>query len=314
MKYMKELKPYNNFWGNCITNMLLSILLERDLSYEPIIYMNDYQYVILPTGLYVDYSKEYYDYFRDIFVFNRCKFKDKNNFLAEFKDILVNNAYVTLNIDLFYWDENGVFYNKVHNPHFSFIVGFDDENNQFYAFEDNVNLDYGVKNIPTSNLIQAFQSDYKDNREDYRIITFKNPCLKPYILSISQVFHNAERLVLHLEELIKIKNILNRDILLSDISNIFRLGNECGKVPNRLKGNVLLVNNISDKGMLDEACINGVVERIEQISDQWRVIKNLLFMYYYGKRAIDLDKAESLIIEAFIKERDFWLNFIKLKH
>ncbi len=314
MRYMKELKPYNRYWGNCITNMFLSILLERDPSYEPIIYMNDYQYVILPTGLYVDYSMEYYDYFRNIFIFNRCNFKDRRNFLTELKDILVNNSYVTLNVDLFYWDENGVFYNKVHNPHFSFIVGFDDENNQFYAFEDNVDLDYGVKSIPAGNLIQAFQSDYKDNREDYRIITFKDPCLKPYKLNLEQMLQNAVKLVLHLEELIKSKNILNRDIILSDISNIFRLGNECGKVPNRLKGNVLLINNLLEKGMLDEDCINEFDEKLELISDQWRVIQNLLFLYYYGKRAIDLDKVERLIIGAFIEERDFWLNFIKLKY
>ncbi len=312
MKYIKEIKPYNKFWGNCITNMFLSILLEKDLSYEPLIYMNDYEYVILPTGIYVDYSMEYYGYFNNIFDFKRCNFKDRENFLTEFKDVLRNNPYVTINVDLFYWDKEGVFYNKVHNPHFSFIVGFNDEENKFYAFEDNVNLDYRVKEISTSNLIQAFQSDYKDNREDYRIITFKNASVEPYVLSIDQIFLNAEKLVRHLEALIEKSNVLNKDVVLSDISNIYRLGNECGKVPNKLKGNILLLDKMQEKGMLDELIINEFIEEAERISQQWQIVKNILFRCYSSKRTTDLDKVEKMIIEAFKKEKDLWLKFIKL--
>ena len=66
MKYIKEIEPYNKFWGNCITNMFLTFLIKNTPSYEPLIYLYAYEYFYETDDVFkLDYTQEYYDYFKN---------------------------------------------------------------------------------------------------------------------------------------------------------------------------------------------------------------------------------------------------------
>lgn len=312
MEYILEVEPYNRFWGNCITNMFLTILLKKDRSYEPLIYLNAYEYSYLYQDIFhLDYTKEYYDYFKDnLFVFDLGYFTDKNNFLYEFKEILLANPYVTLNVDLFYWNKEGAYYNKVHRSHFSFVVGFNDSEGVFYVLEEDVNLNYGIHKIAFGDVIQAFMSGYKNSCEDYRIIRYKCSELKPYNLDIGQILSNAQNLVSSLNLFIEKQIILNSSIL-NDISNVHFYRNEYGKIAYRLRGNILLFETMVSSGILDNQLSDQLILSINDISSKWKLVQNIFFKYCVTNRLSEIDKVNKRILELFIKEKEMWIEFLR---
>lgn len=312
MRYLKDIQPYNKFWGNCITNMFLSILLKMDPSYEPIIYLNAYEYSYIEENLFhIDFTEEYYHYFSDIFVFTYSNFDNSKDFIPQLKDILVNNLYINLNVDLFYWNTEGAYYNKVHRPHFSFISGFDEEKDVFYAFEENKELVYSSIEIPTERVIQAIKSEYKDIRGDYRIISFRNNDIKPYELTLKRVIENAKRLVVNLDTFIGKEHILDKSMFLDNMSNAYFYNNEFSKIAYRLRGNILLFNTLRSKGILNEALTNQMVETVNAISMNWKVIQNSFFKCCLRNNFSEIDDIEQKITANFMKEKEMWFNVLK---
>ncbi len=313
MRYSKEIEPYNKFWGNCILNMFLSILLSKDPTYEPLIYLNAYEYSdTLNDIFHIDYTHEFYDYFRmNHFHFEPCTFMDKKDFLTELKNLLMkDDFYITLNVDLFDWNKAGAYYNKIHTPHFAFIIGFDEEEEIFYALEDDMSLNYDIREIPTENVIKAFFSDFKDNREDYRIITFKNNELKPYTLDMNQLVLNAKKVIQSIEELLKQENIIDKNIL-EDMSNVYYYGNEFAKISNRMVGNELLFEAMRNDEMLSETLINQLIARTNELSNDWQLVRSVFLKYCKSNRLSEVANVEKTMINHFIKEKEMWLTFIE---
>ncbi len=313
MRYLKEIEPYNRFWGNCITNMFISILLKDHPSYEPLIYINAYEY-FSKDRFYLDYTMEFYNYFSTIFYFNRCNFINRKEFITELKEVLMNNPYLALNVDLFYWGKQGAYYNKIHTPHFSFIIGFDDDEEVIYVFEDDVNLHYAIREIPMKEVIQAFFSDYKDNSEDFRIITYKDIDIKPYTLDINKVIINAKNIIRSIDQLIENKCIVDKDALLTDISNVDFYGYEFGKISNRLSGNELLFEALGNDGIINEKDVNELILDTKEISNKWALVKNIFYKYCLRNKISEVDKLENMIIDLSIKEKEMWLKLIELSH
>lgn len=316
MKYILEVEPYNRFWGNCVTNMFLTILLKKDPSYEPLIYLNGYEYSYLSKDIFhLDYTADYYDYFKNnLFIFDPGHFTDRNNFLKEFKEILLSNPYVTLNVDLFYWNNEGAYYNKVHRSHFSFIVGFNDEEKVFYVLEEDVRLNYGVREIPFENAIQAVQSEYRSNCEDFRIISYKCSELKPYKLDRGQILSNAENLVSSLDSFIEKQIILDSTVLLKDAANVHFYRNEYGKISYRLKGNILLFEKMASDEILDKQVSEQLILSVNDISIKWKIVQNVFYKYYITDRISEIYNVNKRLLELFIKEKEMWNTLLHAKN
>lgn len=311
MRYLKEIEPYNKFWGNCTTNMFLSILQKKHPSYEPLIYLNAYEYS-RENIFHINYTQQYYDYFNNFIFFECCNFNNKKEFLSEFKNILINNSYVTINVDLFYWNKLGAYYNNIHKSHSSLVIGFDEEADIFYALEDDTNLNYAIREISTDSLIQAFLSDYKDRSEDYMIISIKESEIKPYTLNKSDVLLNAKRIISDIEDFIENKNIVDKDLLLADISNAYFYGNEFGNISYRLLGNVLLFETMRDNGMLGGILTSELIACINELSSKWKLAQNIFLKRCLSNKILDVDSVEEMIIDLFIKEKNLWLKLIEL--
>ncbi|QNU65980.1 hypothetical protein EHE19_013935 [Ruminiclostridium herbifermentans] len=312
MRHVNEIVPYNEFWGNCITNMFTSILQKEHPSYVPLVYSNSYEYHISPFRL--DYTKEYYDFFGDnIFVFNRYNFFNKENFLPELKNIIINNPYVTLYVDLFYWNKDCTYYNRIHSNHFAFVIGFDEEEDVFYAFEDDVSLNYDLRKIPTQNVIQAFHSEFKEDYEDYRIITFKNNDLKPYVLDLDNIKADSERLIHRLEFFLERKHVLDEERPLTEITNVHHYTYEFGKISNRMKGNIIFFRKLRDSGIISQELSDELIQIADEMIKKWMLVKNIFFNHCLRKKFSEIEKVEKRISELFIKEKDMWSKLVEYK-
>lgn len=304
MKHINDIVPYSEFWGNCITNMFTSILQKDYPSYVPLIYLNSYEYFFCPFRL--DYTKKYYDFFGDnIFIFNRYNFANRENFLPELKNIIINNPYVTLYVDLFYWNKDCTYYNRLHSNHFAFITGFDEED-VFYTFEEDVSLNYGIRKIPTQSVIQAFHSEFKQDFEDYRIITFKNTELQTYFLDFNNIKADAERLIFRSNEFIERKHALDEEFPLTEITNVHHYTYEFGKVSNRMKGNIILFEKLRDSDIISKELSDELIVSAEEMVKMWMFVKNNFFRHCLRKNFSEIEKVENRISELFIKERDMW--------
>ena len=312
MKHINEIVPYNEFWGNCITNMFTSILQKEYPSYVPLVYSNSYEYHSQPFRL--DYTKEYYDFYGDnIFVFNRHNFSNKENFLPELKNIIINNPYMTLYVDLFYWNKDCAYYNRIHSNHFAFIIGFDEEEDVFYAFEDDVSLNYDLRKIPTQSLIRAFHSEFKEDFEDYRIITFKNNELKPYVLDFDSIKANAERLIHRLKFFIERKHTLDEERPLTEITNVHHYAYEYGKISNRMKGNIIFFEKLRDSGIISKELSDELIISADAMIQKWMLVKNIFFNHCLRKKFSEIEKVEKRISELFENEIDMWSKLIEYK-
>ncbi len=314
MKYLKQIEPYNGFWGNCITNMLVSILMSRDPSYEPLIFMNDYEYSCdYSTGalFHINYTRDYYRYFRNNhFSFQYCRFANRESFFDEFKEVLINSPYISVNVDLYYWNREGAYFNKVHYPHFSFIIGFDEEEGIIYAVEDDTNLNYLIRKISMDDFFKAVYSEYKGDQEDYRIISFKNSELKPYILNVNQVVANAGKIISNLEAFIGSNYIIDPKLLKENSSYATHLAYEFFKISNRFTGNALLFESLKKKELLDEAPADRLMQCARDMSVRWNLLRSLYLKYCKSNLISDIDKIEKKAIGLFINEKELWLDFI----
>lgn len=313
MRYIKDLKPYNKFWGNCIINMFLSILTKVDSSFDPLAYLNYYEYSYYPDNVFhLDYTQEYYNYFADnIFKYETFYFKDKENFLEEFKGILMNNLYATLNVDLYYWNSTGYYYNKIHTSHLAFVTGFDEEKDVFYAFEDDVNLVYDVREIPINQVIQAYKSPNKQFKGDYRILTFKNDFIPSYEIDIKQFIKCTKQLIYNLDMLIEKKEVVNKTMIREDSSKVYFYNNEFIKISNRLKGNKLLLGTLKDKKLLNESLTDELNEVLDDSCMMWKNIQGVYLKNCLRNNFAELDNIEKKISAAFMTEKEVWEKVIE---
>lgn len=313
MRYIKDLQPYNKFWGNCIVNMFLSVLTKVDSSYDPLAYLNYYEYTYYPDNVFhLDYTQEYYHFFAEnIFKYEPFNFKNKDNFIQEFKDILKNNLYATLNVDLYNWNKFSYYYNKIHTSHFAFVTGFDEEKDVFYTFEDDVNLFYDIREIPTNEVIQAFNSPHKQINTDYRILTFKNEILPSYEIDIKQFIKCTNQLIYNLDMLIEKQEVVNKTMINEDASKVYHYNYEFSKISNRIKGNKLLLCTLTDKGLLDKRLTSELNVVLDESCVTWKNIQGVYLKHCLRNNFAELDNIEEKIAAAFTTEKEVWEKVVE---
>lgn len=144
--YKVCVKPFDDFFANCIVNAYASILTYYDDSYRDAVITNCYEHVFSDyEGLffpYTDYTKTHYNRLKSLFSFDFRKFGNINNCANEVRQLIRDKTYVFVCVDLYYWNQYGGLFKNTHASHASLVTGFDDSGN-FYALEDD--LGYTVK-------------------------------------------------------------------------------------------------------------------------------------------------------------------------
>lgn len=312
MEYLKSIKPYNKYWANCIVNALVSFICNIEPSYESIIYLNDYIYFNGCDGICWYYTQEYYNYFKNnIFTVEKSNFKADNTFIFELKYLIQNTPFVLINIDLFYWGHQSAFYNTIHVSHYSPIIGFDDCKHVYYALEDDIDLNYGIVEIPEDRLLKAFFSNYKNDGEDYIILSYKNN-ISPYTLDLVSILSKTRNLINHLDSLLNRGSILSKAEILSNMNYIFMFGTNCGKIMNRFNGNIQLFNIICENKFVKGNSLDNLISECEEIGIRWNNLKNIILKNYCQNKFPDLDMLENDIKTLIKREKEMWTEFLSV--
>lgn len=144
---MLQIEAFNDFWLDCNTTILYSILLSTKAVDKAYIYNNGYEYKLLEEDVQDT---------NEIFV-SICSTADtsilKNRMLkneqevnlysqscpiAAIKEILDQERIILLRVDLFYWIDDNHHYGNTHLDHYSLVKGYDEERKCLIVFETGI--------------------------------------------------------------------------------------------------------------------------------------------------------------------------------
>ncbi|WP_242656407.1 hypothetical protein [Ruminiclostridium hungatei] len=202
------------------------------------------------------------------------------------RSLVLKKELVMVGVDLFYWIQDSICWNRNHWEHYSLINGYDDEKKVFYVLDEN-NNGYDEFEVPEERFLVAVQNSPLEPHGYVKKIT-RN--IGRFKLSLKEVMHNAERLKSEIEA-------IGHSPLwqLSDAD--FQGGHMCDlismyifQIINRHKANAFLFNEIRAQ-LQNSQIVDSLIQYSQDIQEGWTLIKNILVRTYF------MDEHEASILE-----------------
>ena len=143
LNYKIPIIPYNEFWLDCDTETLYSIIYSMNQKYKVHFYENNYTYDLLrvpsPSGEFFGEIRLHQQFIelreKVLDIVEKRRFNNVTNAIDTIKKWIENGYLVQAGVDLYYWIEGNCCYNKHHVEHYTLIHGYDEEQNKFYVME-----------------------------------------------------------------------------------------------------------------------------------------------------------------------------------
>lgn len=212
-----RIKPMNDFWIDCYSTAIFSILLSRCSIPQSYIYQNNYVYqydrnerkklgrVHINMGIeelveHMLFHKEAYD------------FTEQEDIIGKLKEYVDQSKIILLGIDMFYGVPETSQWQKHHIRHYILVEGYDDETREVYVLETG---DYGYKEYGLSyediTLAAAnFNQDsyIYDFNKDFQVQMYDMEQLKD---NAARIIESIDSVLTHLNEIWHV----DEDMLLS---------------------------------------------------------------------------------------------------
>lgn len=312
----KSLRAFNKVWMDCDANMKISLITSIDPKYEILAYLNDYSYYF---GCFLSnegYTVDYITLEKNTIIFERFSQRKKLHdsiksdfFLDELKSYLNKGYYILIAVDLYYWIESTLCYNKYHWSHYSFIKEYCEENDYFCVFDEK-HSNYEEFYVKSDNLLMAVKNSdltpktYSVKMND--IIDFED------ITSI-KLAENAFKIIQSLQ------CGMNRKFwLFSETDYNAKAYMDIGalylkKVESRQICNMHLMIYLSRFiSSPNNIVYELLADQFELLSKEWSKIRMLFYkMYTTNQRDRYYTAANERIQSCIHKEIDLWREFIR---
>lgn len=311
----REITPFNEFWINCESTMLHSLLITVDEKYYPLTLNNCYTYEQLhfsaPSGKSINEVRvktEIQDMF-DVVLKNRkpVKWVDYEGAKADIKKYLREGKIVLVGVDLYYWIPKNMCYGKHHVDHYAIINGFDEDKDVFFAM-DTDNVKYQEFEVPMEHVMDAISHcDFRYDAYIYELCEKEE--LEPYMLNRKELIRNAKRIKRSLRPLRKKYFWLMEDEdyeagFYRDMCVMYILQINC-----RMKANQLLIDYLINKEGIVR--LQSAYEKCSLLERGWTSVRNRLSKAYFSEACVTkmLGFGEEMM-QLFIDEMDMWKLFI----
>ncbi|WP_068775914.1 hypothetical protein [Paenibacillus sp. FJAT-26967] len=328
MQFSFELKPYNDFWMNCILNAAYTIAVTVDPSYKYAALMNDYRYktwgaaidssFITPTLDVLDYEENWNDFILHQVIAKETPhtFKDSADFLSELKEIIADKQIIKLNVDLFYWLPKNIACNKFHMSHYAIINGFDTRAKMYHVLDDDID-GYGTHLIPEERVVEAFMNSGamtdKEFGGPHAYIYHLQDQIVPYRLSLQDIQNHAARLKRELADfsfdgLWDIKNSDRFD----DYIRISLIG--INIISSRQAANGMLIQAMNELDLVDESLFQALRLHVNKIQHGWKSIKQIFInKTINGDKTLNLPLIQSKANELLGLEMKMWSLLVEIE-
>lgn len=296
-----KINPFNDFWVDCYSTAIYSILLSCIPVDKAIIYNNNYQYKIVEVekGSYSIMPKMDMDAFNNYMLKNTFFYdfaKDKN-VIETIKKLFDENKLIFLGVDMYHWISETAHWHRNHEEHYSVISGYDDNKKYIKTLETGI---YGYQEFMVSyeDVVLATRAYSKESE-----ICEVDMDWRPEIYTIKSLRKNACRIIdsitVCLDTIAKVWN--NPSSYTLDIIQTHLFSCE-----NRNKVNKLLFQ-IS---FIDDAAIEYANE-FEKLENAYISFKSLIIKKSYANRfEQDKEKLKDKFHDLLEYEKEIWVKFV----
>ncbi|WP_217559398.1 BtrH N-terminal domain-containing protein [Paenibacillus sp. GbtcB18] len=321
MTYNQSLRPFNDFWMNCVSNTVYSIAVSNDSSYRTAAYLNHYTYQVAAdpsfTYLTMDHPLKYQNEVFNDFIreWEPYYFRNPQAIGEEIGELLASGQLPVVHVDLFHWIPNSLAWKQYHWYHYSLITGYDAERSVYRVLDDDIN---GFRDfeVPPERLQEAFLSSQTENNPAYQeppcsLIRLKDQ-IPPYEFKLSDLSRHAERLIGELDNLQtehlwegtpepdKFEESMTNGLVGVNI------------IESRQTGNRLMLRYLLDAGCIREADFQTLDKELEDLALGWFKAKNVFIKAKFSlKRRFNRDQLLTLAVPLLSRERSFWAALLE---
>ncbi|CDD35014.1 putative uncharacterized protein [Roseburia sp. CAG:309] len=318
MEYKIPMIPYNEFWLDCDTETLYSIIFSMGQKYKVLFYENNYTYDLLrvpsPVGGFFGEIRLHQQFVelreKIVDIVEKRRFADVTDAIDTIKDWIRKGYLVQAGVDLYYWIEGNCCYNKHHVEHYTLIHGYCEEDNKFYVMETD-NECYreflveeeqlaGAMAAVNTLAFHAFAMEIRSLQEMNRVYTVKKLILnaKKICRSIRPLLHDS--FWVFTEDQYRMG-------FYRDMTVMYILQINCRMKANRLLFEFLKQhNNLSVLDELHELCT--------EIEKGWTAVRANVSKLYFKENARERMVEQNKMIRHLLEtERDMWKRFIKMR-
>ncbi|URN93893.1 MAG: hypothetical protein NAG76_19010 [Candidatus Pristimantibacillus lignocellulolyticus] len=333
--YSNKIKPFDEFWMNCILNQMFSVACTIEPSYRYAAYLNSYQYFrweaatdplfrypTIDSMYYLDYlyanegKKQEFSLSNVVGPLDLYYFKDNDNYLQEIKELCRTKQIFSLNVDLYYWIPNSIAYEKFHWYHYSLFNGYDEKTSTYYVIDDNLD-GYMEHGVPEERLVAAYENSEYCTNPNYKLPPILKYSIReeipPYELSLEEVRYHAARLITEIQAF-QIEGLWNIELdesRLNDYLTYSMVG--LNIIANRHKANDSLIRSLHELLLISTSTYEMLLSQIQDIRNGWEHTKQL-FIKASILRKLDQAQCYRLMKSLLSKEVILWENLLKQSH
>jgi hypothetical protein len=282
-----EIKPFNDYWIDCIINAQISIVTSREPSLRYMTYLNDYGYEIVEMEtekydmnsipqkigyfLVFKYMNEVFPkYVYKYFSFEPFNFRNQEYGFEKLKELIKHQKLIAVGVDMFYWIPESYCWNKHHFCHYSAVTGFDEARKVFFVLDVNLK-GFDCFEIPEERFCQAVKF-YRFSPDAYIVTVAED--IEQFQLTLPEVVYYTKKLKQNLES-IDIKALLDLNAWIFQKNDWFNLFTTfVQRLLNRQTANILLFNALHEQSLIrDPDIISGLVQQADNLKKQWQIFE-----------------------------------------
>lgn len=314
MIYKHDITGFNEFWLDCDTEMMFSLLVSYNSLYKNIAYQNDYHYSIVRSQTPHDIYFNEVRLIPDISYLREKTFKilaqitnsDTENNLTLIKKSLIEGHYVMIGVDLFEWVRENMCYHNLHVEHYTLLNGYNDEKNTFYTMETDNEM-YREFEVSESMLIGAMEM-METLKYQVVVFDFLPQLIEDKLFNLSHVRKNAKKIIKSIKPLLKQKFWIfspedYKGMFYRDMTVMYLLQINC-----RAKANRLLFRYLCKKEKISQE-YNIEAKELEK---GWIGVHHSISKLYFKKDAVEqMYQQNNKIHCLFLKELNLWKRFLR---
>lgn len=307
-------RPFTDFWLDCYSTMLFSILLSATEIDKANLYCNNYIYRFASiadssmSGVRygVQSSMDTSELEQNLLYDDETLFLNTaDDPVADIKKRIDDGKIVMAGVDLYYWVDETFHYGKNHVLHYSLVFSYDEAAKELIVLEtgESGHREYRVSYEQAAVAMKA----YDDYSKAYRVSADS----QSFVLAKETITANAQKIIESIDSVLELdEKILNTEglsvdgiLYMNDIvqTHMFNMSN-------RAKVNDLLFkyafSNASDVGY--DFC-----DQFKYLEEQFELLKNqCIFNGYKNKVEGGLPAVKVKMIENIKLERCIWQNYL----
>lgn len=307
-----NITPFREFWLDCYSTAIYSILLSKTDIDKIYVYNNNYIYqesridffdgsVVWSITSKMDMTEIIQKILENIRFVN---FKEEKNPIFLLKSLLCQEQIVFLGVDIYYWISDNFNWHRNHFNHYSLLNGFDEKKGIFYVLETG-NMGYKQYEISEEELLHALKS-FTGNSS---MIAKLNYDVGATSYDKKEFTMNARNIINSIKEVIDKKDMFLKeaDVLDEKYWTVLdHIQTHLYGMESRQKANRLLISTLY---MHEQK--NIYASRFNRLEKKYNNLKRLVLANNIGHKHVFLSDLRDEIIQCLCQEKRIWQDIIK---